>query len=424
MSFSLSGLRKNQVIRSIGIYTFTNFFSKAISFLLLFIYTNPRFITPSENGLLSLMSNSLVFIIPFVALGALHSVSTDFFKLDKKDFSDLFTTSFIMPVAVTLLCFAGLFLFRDALQANYGFPYAFVWILPAIVFFTFCNEHLINLIRNNNEPGRFLVVNLVKTFIELGLSVVLVVFFAWHWQGRVAGILAGFGFAALYALFYFKKKGYLFGRIQKKFVYSELIYAGPIIIMQASLFCLNSSDKFFLARFTNDHNATVGVYSIGYVFASIVTILSTALLQYVYPKIYGFLAGKDVSYGNIKKYFGFYALAMAAGTLLIILATPLLYKYFINERYHSALQYIYIVCIGNFLWAVNYFFYAFFFFDKQKRKILIVSVSAIVISLVCNYYLIRSGLAMGAAIATCISYFLVLVITLWINRSHLKKMFR
>ncbi|MEO7045637.1 MAG: hypothetical protein ABI091_10060, partial [Ferruginibacter sp.] len=96
-------IRNSTIIKSIGIYTFTNFFSKAVSFLLLFIYTNPKYINPSENGLLSLMSNSIVFVMPFIALGALHSVSTDFFKLDKKDFKNFFTTSFIMPIIVTIL---------------------------------------------------------------------------------------------------------------------------------------------------------------------------------------------------------------------------------------------------------------------------------------------------------------------------------
>lgn len=419
----ISQLKSKAVFRSIGIYTFTNFFSKAISFLLLFIYTNPKYISPSENGLLSLLSNSLVFIMPFIAMGSLHSVSTDFFKLDKKNFSNFFTTSLIMPVIITLLAFASLLIFKDTLKANYGFPASFVWVIPLIVFFTFLYEHLTNLIRNNNEPNKFLFVNLTKTFIELGLSIVLVVFFAWHWQGRLAGILTAAAFAAMYAFYYFNKKGYLFGEIKKQFIYNELIYAIPIIVMQASLFCLNASDKFFLSHFTNDNNATVGVYSVAYTFASVVLILSTALLQYIYPKIYGFLAERNINYDGIKKHFLFYLVIMLAGTLLLIIATPLLYKYFINEKYSSALQYIYIICIGNLLWSLNYFFYAFFFFDKQKRKILIVSISSIIVTCTLNYILIKNAQAMGAAIATGASYLAVLIITLIINRSHIKKIF-
>lgn len=419
----ISSMLKKPGLRSMGIYIFTNFFGKAVSFLLLFIYTNPVYISPSENGLLSLMSNALVFFGYFISLGALHSVSTDFFKLDKEQFRDFFASSFVMPVLLTLAGILVLYIFRYPLQQQFGFPFLFIWLIPVLAFFTFCSEHLATFIRNNDEPNRYLGVMLTRTAIELGLSLVLVVFFAWRWHGRVAGILAAFTFSAAYAFYYFRKKGYLPGRINAAHLKSELVYAGPVILMQLSLFCLNSADKFFLSRFTSDNNATVGIYSTGYVFASVVTIFSTAMLQYMFPRVYKNLGSAEGSYRNIRKDFLYYVVVMCAGTLLMIVVTPLLYHFFIHEKYHSALRYIYLVCIGNFLWAVNYFFYSFFFFSKHKRKLLLLSVSSIIISTAFNYFLIKKYLAMGAAWATLLSYALVLLVTLMLAGKHVSKLF-
>ena len=349
-------LRKSPIVRSIGIYTFTNFFAKGASFLLLFVFTNPAYILPSENGLLSLFSNSMLFLMPFLSMGIIHSTSTDFFKLGKDDFRSFFTTGFIMPLAVTLCSFVALFFFREQLQAAYGFPYMFVWLIPVITFLTFCNEQLLSLARNNNEPSVYLKANISRTVLELGLSFVLVVIFAWRWEGRIAGILIAYVLVGFYALYYFIKRGYLFGTVKKKYIIAELIYAVPIIAMQASVFAMNSSDKFFLSNFTSDHNETVGVYSVGCIFASIITVLCTALLQYIFPKIYTLLAAKDVDYASIKKHFLFYTGVMAAGSFLVIILTPLLYHYFINAKYHPALKYTFMLCAGNFLWAVSYFF--------------------------------------------------------------------
>ncbi len=407
-----------------SIYLFTNIFGKAASFLLLFIYTNPIYISPSENGLLSLMSNALMFFGYFISLGALHSVSTDFFKLDRDKFRNFFATSFILPVTVTLLSILLLYVFRYKLQQQYGFPFIFTWLIPVLAFFTFCSEHMITLVRSNKEPNRYLGVVLTRTVLELGLSLLLVVAFAWRWEGRMAGIFVAFSFSALYSFWYFWKKDYLPGKVEMKYFRNELVYAGPIILMQLSLFCLNSADKFFLSRFTSDNNATVGIYSIGYIFASVITILSTAMLQYVLPRFYKNLGSAPVLYTNIKKDFLLYLAAMAAGTVMLILFTPLLFRYFINERYHSGLSYIYIICAGNFLWAVNYYFYAFFFFAKHKRKLLFISVASIIISTVLNYFLIKNRLAVGAALATFFSYAIVLMLTLWMVRQHLFKMFR
>lgn len=417
-------LHKNPIVRSIGIYTFTNFFAKGVSFLLLFVFTNPAYILPSENGLLSLFSNSMLFLMPFLSMGIIHSTSTDFFKLAKDDFRSFFTTGFVMPIFVMLFSFIVLFISKEFLQRTYGFPYMFVWLIPVITFLTFCNEQLLSLARNNNEPAVFLKANISKTILELGLSFVLVVAFAWRWEGRIAGILVAYTLVGIYAFYYFFKKGYLFGSIKKKHILNELVYAVPIIAMQASIFSMSSSDKFFLSYFTNDNNETVGIYSIGCIFASIIIVLCTALLQYVFPKIYSLLSVKEkIDYGSIKKHFFIYLGIMTAGSLCIILLTPLLYHYFINEKYSPALKYVYLLCTGYFLWSVSYFFYSFLLYHKQKKKLLALSLCCIIVSISCNYFFIKERQDGGAAIATVTCYFIVLILTLIFTREYWKKIF-
>jgi O-antigen/teichoic acid export membrane protein len=414
-------LRKNPVVRSIGIYTFSNFFAKGASFLLLFVFTNPKYILPSENGLLSLFSNSLLFLMPFLSMGIIQSTSTDFFKLGKDDFRSFFTTGFVLPGAITIFSFIGFFIFRDQLQRLYGFPHMFVWLIPLITFFTFCSEQLLGLARNNNEPMIFLKANMSKTILEIGLSFILVVFFSWRWQGRIAGILVAYGVVALYAFYYFLKRGYLFGTIKKEYILSELVFAIPIIAMQASVFAMSASDKFFLSNFTADKNETVGIYSVGCIFASIVFLFSSALIQYIFPKLYVLLASPVIDYKSIKKHFLIYVSVMAAGSLGVIILTPLLYHLFINAKYHPALRYSYILCTGYFLWSVTYFFYSYLLYHKKKKKILALAFCGIVISLGCNYFFIKNWHEMGAAFAVLTCYFLVLILTLIVTKEYWKK---
>lgn len=419
----ISGIYKNPAAKAIGVYTFTNFFAKGASFLLLFIYTNPLYISPSENGLLNLMSTSIIFLVPFVSLGSVHSINADFFKLDENQFRNSFTTSLVLPVSITLISYVGLYLFRQPLLETYGFPFSFVWIIPTIVFFNFCYEHLMNLIRNVNDTGRFLKVNVARTVVEISLSVVLVVFFAWRWQGRVAGILTAYSLVFLYAFYYFKKKKYLFGRVSRERLFHELQYAVPIVVMQVSIFCLSSSDKFFLSAFTNDNNETVGIYSIASIFASVITIFCTAVLHYFFPKIYSQLSAGQVRFPVIRKYFMLYAGIMVACLVLILIATPVAYKYFIHEKYHRALSFVPYLCLGCFVWAITYFFYSSMLFFKEKKKIFSISVFSIVASLTMNYFFIRQWQELGAAQSFLISYILVLLATLVINSGFIKKIF-
>lgn len=420
----LMRLRKNPVARSIGTYTFTNFLSKGTSFLLIFIYTNPAFITPAENGLLSLFSNSLTFLMPFLAMGIIHSTSTDFFKLNKSEFKDFFTTGLVLPVGVMLVSTILLYIFREDLNRMYGLPYFFFWLIPVITFFNFCNEQLLNLARSSNKPRLYMKVNLSKLAMEIALSVVLVVLFAWGWLGRVAGIFVSFGIIAIVAFIYFYKHGYIFGTIRKKYLRNELVYAIPLITMQVSIYCMNASDKFFLARYTDDGNETLGIYSIAFIFASVLLMLSNGMLQYFFPKIYATLSSGNVNYQVIRKNFFLFIALMAGGTLLMMVVIPLCYKIGINDlRYHAALDYFYYFCLGFFFWAINYFFYSFLLYYKQKKKLFALSLVSIVVSLAVYYFAVKEYGAVGGAKAHCLIHATLIFVTLFFTKSYWKKIF-
>lgn len=410
----LLSIRKNPVVKSIGIYTFTNFFTKSISFLLIPLFTNPVYLSAADNGFLSLFNSSIVFLVPFISMGLVQSTSTDFFKLDKNAFRNFFTTSLVLPVALTLISTGVLLFYREMLFQKFGFPYSFTWLIPLLTLLTYFNEQLLGLIRNNSEPYYFLGVGVSKSVIELGLAVVLIVFFQYHWLGRVIGISVSYLLITVTAFIYFYKRGYLGGKISKAYLKSELVYALPIIVLQLSIFVMSSSDKFFLAG----DRAVVGIYGVACTFSSIILILSSGLLQYIFPKIFSMLSEPVVQYATIRRHFYFYVLIMMAGTISVLLITPLFYKLFINVKYHHALQYIYLIVLGYFAWTITYFFYSFLLYNKQKQQILLLSLGSILVSLGCNYFFISRFGDTGAAIAVCSCYFLMMFITIFFTRPY------
>lgn len=412
---------KSEAFATAGIYTFTNFFAKGVAFILLFVYSNPLYISVEENGLLSLLSSSILFLAPFVNLGALQSTSTDFFKLGKTEFKDYFTTSFVLPLLVTILSILIFYIFFGTFSKNFNFQKNFIWLIPVLVFLSFCSEQFITLVRNNNEPFRYLKLGIFRIIFDAGISIGLVVFFAWRWQGRVAGILLSQLVIALMAYFYFRKRGYLFGKIKKKYLKEEMVFALPIIVMQLSIFSLTASDKFFLAKYV-DHHA-VGVYGYACIFASVVNIFGTALMQYLLPKIYAFLSSTTINYYAIKKHFIIFLGSNFAVFALIVLFTPLMYKYFIHESYHPGLKYLYLIALGYFFWGITYFFYSFLLYHKQKRKILSLALTGILISLLSNWFFIKKYGELGAAFSVCFSYFVFLCVTIIFTSKFLRKMF-
>jgi O-antigen/teichoic acid export membrane protein len=410
---SIFKLSKSREVRSVAIYTFSNFFNKGVSFLLLFYFAHV--LTEKDFGLLSLFSNSILLLMPFVSLGILQSANTEFFKLDKTAFRIFFTTTLVMPIAVMLFAMGVLFLFKNQLQQRYSFPAIFVIIIPLITFFSFLSEHLINMVRNNQEPLKYLQVNIGRLLAEISLAVLFISGFSYGWLGRVMAIFISFLFVAIYAFFYFKEQQFLFGKISKKYLREELLYSVPIIVMQISVFTMGSSAGYFIEYFTHDFNE-VGIFSVAVTFGSIILVLCTALLQYVYPKLYNFLSGDKNNLQGIRKLFLFYAGTMLLGTLAVIIATPFAYNVMLKPSYQPGLQYFYFICIGNFFWSISYFFYAFMLYQKQKRKILFASLLSVMISIACNYFFIKSKGSLGAALSICTIYFIVFIITLLLVR--------
>lgn len=415
-----NSIARNPLIRSVGVYTSIMFLTKGISFLLLFIYTNPKFIEPSENGLLNLFASSVVFLTPFLSFGILQSTSTDFYKMKKDEFKNFFTTSLIPPIIVLLLSIIGFGLFREYLKISYGFPYIFAILIPFITFLTYINEQLILLIRVNGELKKFAFAGFAKIIFEFGLSVVLVVFFAMHWKGRLAGILISYSLLGVYAFYYFYKKGYLSGRIFRQYIRSELIYAVPVIVMQMSIFAMNTSDKFFLAHFKT--NEAVGIYGVACIFASIISLLSTAYLNYLGPSVYEALSNPNPDYKTIKNNFFTYAKVMTIATALVILIIPFVYKYFINEKYYSAVSYFYLIAIGYFIWTLTSFFHTFLLYYKQKRKMVQLSLLSMVISIPAIYFFTSRMGATGTATGIFISYCITFILTLLFVKKHIQQL--
>ena len=414
--------RNSPAIRSLGLYTFTNFFGKGIAFLLLPYFTNV--LSKSDIGLISLFSSAIIFLIPFISMGVLQSASTDYFKLDKKDFRDFFTTGLLLPLGVFVLSLGVFNLFSNVLEERYNFPSSFIWLIPVVTFLSFISQHVINLIRNEEKPNLFMKAVLGRLFLEIGLAIALISGLKMAWEGRIAGIVISYALFAVYAFYFFISRGYLFGKIKKQVMKDELVFSVPIVVMQFSVFCMNYSDGFFLSRFTHDNNAEVGVYSIACIFGSIIITLCSALLQYILPRIYKMLSEPVIDYPAIRKLFLGYIVLMTAGLAALLLLVPLAYKFILNSNYLPGLDYYYFICIGYYFWTIAYLFFSFLLYYRHKRKIIGLSAAFACISLTSNYFFVKNMGSTGAAISVFCSYLVVLIITLVFTHKQMNFIFR
>lgn len=389
-------------VRSVGVYIFTSFFSKGIAFLLIPLFTNPAYLTPEDNGILSIFSSALMLLTPFLTLGMVQSASADFFKNEKKDFATANTSNIIIGFILMLAGMLLLFLIKGYLKTQFSFPESFVFILPFIVFQIFFSEQLLVLIRNRNEVNVYAASNMSKALIEYGIAVLLIVVFFQAWQGRVWGIAASLVAINLFGVWYYTKHKYWSFNFKLSYFFEEIKFGIPIIAFQMAVFLLGATNKLFLAVFDVD-KAQLGIYAIASIMGTLIGTVGSSILMYMQPRLYSILSNGNANPKVVKKEFIRYLLMLLICSVACVGAVIFLYYFFINKLYLSGIPWFLLVCISSFIWMINSFFFLFLLYQKAKKKIFTLSIASIVCSTAVNIVMVKNFLILGDALAGIIN---------------------
>jgi O-antigen/teichoic acid export membrane protein len=393
---------KNPAYKSVATYIFTNFFSKGISLLLIPVFTNPHFLNPTDNGILSLFSSNLMLIGPFVSLGMIQSAGADYFKKKGDEFGRSFTANFFISFFLTLTAVAILFLFRDALQKKFDLPASFIFIIPFLAFLIFASEQLFALIRNRNEVKKFGRFGIGKALIEYSVSVILIVFFAKGWQGRVWGIAISLIGVNLVGFFYYAKNNYLKFSITKKHIIEEIKFGIPVITFQLCVFMLGTTNKLFLAIFNVD-KYQLGIYAIACVFGTLVGYLGQSIFLYIQPKVYKSISEGEATIASLRREFFHYLKMLTVVAIPCILFVLFLYYFVINKIYLPGIPLFLLVSLSSFLWQLNNYFFLFLLYYKAKKKIFAVALISVCVSIVVNTLMVKNFMILGDALASLIN---------------------
>lgn len=416
----LTGLVNNPVYKSVGKYVFTNFFSKGVSFLLIPLFTNPKFLTPADNGVLSLFASNMILIAPLITLGMIQSSTADFFKKTKEDFAASFTGNFFIAFFMMLFAMLGLYIFREALWEKFELPTSFIFIIPALSFLVFCSEQLFALVRNRNEVNRYAIMGISKSLIEYSLSVVLVVFFFTGWVGRIWGIAISLIAVNLLGVWYYVRNGYVQFSFHKHHLWEELKFGVPIFVFQLCVFMLGATNKLFLAIFNVD-KAELGIYAIACILGTMVGTIAQSVLLYVQPQLYKSISSGEATFESAKRIFFNYIKMLTVLSLLCMGVAVFAYFYLINKIYLPGMKYFFVVALQAFIWALNYFVFLFLLYHKEKRRILKVALISIVCSIAINTFMVKHFLIWGDALSSLINTVIFSGLVIFFTKNIIKK---
>ncbi len=250
--------------RQTAIYSFGVMLGRAVSFLMLPVYT--RYLTPSDYGLVQLLELLVEVVAIFFTAGATAGLQRFYFKASSADDrKSLVSTTFLSVLALALACTVLLLtvsplVWRYALKSA-GEPW-FIRLAAINFMLSFLTTFPMSFAQTTQRPGIFLSASLVKLVLQLSLNITFIV--GMHlgvagllWSTFTTNLLIG----TVMTVWLLRQTGLKFDRGMLR----ELRRFGtPYQVSWGGAFLLTFGDRFFLqaARGTS----AVGLYALAYQF--------------------------------------------------------------------------------------------------------------------------------------------------------------
>lgn len=394
---------------------------KFLGFLLLPFYT--RALTPADYGILDTLGTFVFFILVFFNMGLDSASGFYYFQPnDEKEKGKILFTVFVIRLAtiipaVIISFFASdisLFLFKTDEYATIVLISCL--ILPLNVLTS--EQELVY--RFNRQPWKYNLLTILRSVINIGAGVTLVVNLKWGVLGAQLASFTSSAFVVVFSFFFYTRNKYTY---QFSFAWAKkmLKYGFPLVFAGVAVWVYSASDRFFLLYYQNLQD--IGYYSIGSTFSQPLGLINAAvqmswavLFYEIYNKESAEKTESKAAISVLVKYYIILGcivslfLSVFAFEIVGLVTTP---KYLpgiivIPLLLFAAVmaQLIEIIGIGITISEKTIYF----------TYILVVSAS---VNLGLNFLFVPSLSYYGAALATVISYIVNLTITYKIAQRYL-----
>lgn len=392
--------RHFELIKNIFLFTMSTFIPKAISFLLVPLYTNC--LSTVEYGIADIITTTVSFAVPILTLNISDAVLrfTIENKKDKRPFQ----------VAAKTIAFGTLLLFEIILlnlifniysiEKRYQIFFLLQYILTAIYGVN------ISYLRAIDKVILLSVVSIANTLITILMNLLLLVVVKMGLTGYLLANALGLLAANIIICTKINFAELIKGVSKKKAALEKKMfnYSIPLVASGIAWWFNSASDRYFVTYY---HGASAnGIYSVAYKIPTILQLLQSVFSQAWLLTIYNEYDKKD-GLEFVGKIYDIYNGGMCIScAVLIILDIPIA-KFLFAKNFFYAWKYVPILLLSVVFIANAGFFETIITLFKQSKTVAITAVLGAIINMILNAVLIYYIGLYGAAIATVFGYLIM-----------------
>lgn len=403
------------MIKSSLIYTLVSLLNKGIPFLLLPFLTT--YLSLEDYGILALIQLFISFVFPIQHLNGNLFITKKFSSISIQEKEIYFNSHTMLVVLLTFVfLFISLiifFLFRDKIEISY------YWIIGVVFCGLFNSIYLTytTLLRCENRPYKYAILEVSKTVLNLLMSLYLVINILQSWESRVISILSTtfvFGILAIFLFYYNKRIEFKCNSMISKEI---LNFSLPLLPFSVGMIIINLSDRLFIEYYEGVNQ--LGIYSVAYTIGMLILLIAESFNKAWSPKFFELIIDYSKNKNQIMKVLIIYTIVLLISPIVLgFLAKYLIFPFLINISFHSALQYVVGIAYSYVFYGIYLVLYPFLAWRDQTKSIGKIFTFAAILNLILNYLLIESFGLFGAVYSTLFTYMvMVVLIYLRINRS-------
>ncbi|TXC74244.1 oligosaccharide flippase family protein [Sphingorhabdus soli] len=405
--------------KDIAIYGSSEFIFKFIAFAAFPFYAHH--FSVADFGLWALLSVSATLLGYFANLGVNQAVQRFYFD----DFSDDVGTAvivstglaqiFVSSIAVVTLAIAVCVLFAKATLAGYGISQLLLVLAIANVIPDQLLQYCLDVLRMQFTPLRFALLAFAKNVLGTALALVLVIRFDAGLPGLFLGVVFGTTMAVPLGLWLIHRD--LGWKLHLPLTRSLFAFGFPLTFGSVAHWIYTSIDRWMIADLSS--SLELGLFSVAAKYATIVSFVIAAFAQAWTPfaiRLFRDDPEHSTLYGKVFALWFFVLSFVGLGIALFSREALML---FTPADFWPAAIMLPVMASGMVLYGTIPVSSLGIILSKRTTLGTIGTCLAALINFVLNLWLIRQYGAMGAALATLITYgLLALYYLVWNQRLH------
>ena len=383
------------------IFTVGKFVSKMMVFLMMPLYT--ACLSEAQYSTADLITQLANLLIPLACLGISEGIFRN--AAAKEGDKQAFFSSGIAILAISTAVF--LLLSPLLLLLEYFAPY--VWLIILFVlcsnFHSVCSQYVCAIGRTKI----FAAQGILNTALNIGFNLLFLLGFGMKIEGFVLSVVAADFLTTLILILVCRLwKDFSFKKISRKIMAEMLRFSLPLIPTTIFWWITGVSDRYLVANMRDDTEN--GLYAAAYKIPTLLTYMVS-----VFNEAWRLSAVKESDdpdncasfFGKVFRYY--VAIVFVGGAFLIAFAKVCSVLLF-ADSYYKAWLYVPILVLATVFTSFDTFLASAYFTKKKTMVSFYTSMVGAILNIILNLIWIPSWGAVGASIATFVSYFVVFII--------------